>query len=296
MLEKEIYGNPELAHVFGEENKLDKRGIRNKTISEEILADYEAFDYRIPKRGDVVSATFHNQSDSEYLLNVNGFKDFIRVDNKGSEFKHFEDLEKGDEIERFSKHYVDRPHEEYLQAVMPTYQGDNHTSNWLNEEFAKTGADSSIDKVFRTDITKLIVDDPVKRVDNMTMAWGLEARVPFLDTELVEWALKMPAKLKMKQEGKYPLKKIARDLLPSSVIDRKKGYFPMPALKYVQGDFLEFMSDILTSSACLNRGVFDQKYVNKVINSPRNYMTALNGSRLWHLALFEFWMQVNVDR
>ncbi len=204
--------------------------------------------------------------------------------------------EKGDEIERFSKHYVDRPHEEYLQAVMPTYQGDNHTSNWLNKEFAKTGADSFIDKVFRTDITKLIVDDPVKRVDNMTMAWGLEARVPFLDTELVEWALKMPAKLKMKEEGKYPLKKIARELLPSSVIDRKKGYFPMPALKHVQGDFLEFMSDILTSSACLNRGVFDQYYVNKVINSPRDYMTALNGSRLWHLALFEFWMQINVDR
>ena len=204
--------------------------------------------------------------------------------------------EKGDEIERFSKHYVDRPHEEYLQAVMPTYQGDNHTSNWLNKEFAKTGADSFIDKVFRTDITKLIVDDPVKRVDNMTMAWGLEARVPFLDTELVEWALKMPANLKMKEEGKYPLKKIARELLPSSVIDRKKGYFPMPALKYVQGEFLEFMSDILTSSACLNRGVFDQNYVNKVINSPRDYMTALNGSRLWHLALFEFWMQINVDR
>jgi len=204
--------------------------------------------------------------------------------------------EKGDEIERFSKHYVDRPHAEYLQAVMPTYQGDNHTSNWLNKEFAKTGADSFIDKVFRTDITKLIVDDPVKRVDNMTMAWGLEARVPFLDTELVEWALKMPANLKMKQEGKYPLKKIARELLPSSVIDRKKGYFPMPALKHVQGDFLEFMSDILTSSACLNRGVFNQNYVEKVINSPRDYMTALNGSRLWHLALFEFWMQINVDR
>jgi len=204
--------------------------------------------------------------------------------------------EKGDEIERFSKHYVDRPHEEYLQAVMPTYQGDNHTSNWLNKEFAKTGADSFIDKVFRTDITKIIVDDPVKRVDNMTMAWGLEARVPFLDTELVEWALKMPANLKMKQDGKYPLKKIARELLPSSVIDRKKGYFPMPALKHVQGDFLEFMSDILTSGACLNRGIFNQNYVNKVINSPRDYMTALNGSRLWHLALFEFWMQINVDR
>ena len=203
--------------------------------------------------------------------------------------------EHGDEIESFSKHYVDRPHEEYLQTVMPIYQGENHTHKWLSKEFLKPGADSFIDKVFRTDMTRLIVDDPVKRVDNMTMAWGLEARVPFMDTELVEWALKIPPALKMREEGKYPLKKIARELLPSSVIDRKKGYFPMPALKYIQGDFLEFMSDILLSSSCHNRGIFDQKYINKVINSPRDYMTSLNGSRLWHLALLEFWMQINVD-
>ena len=203
--------------------------------------------------------------------------------------------EHGDEIESFSKHYVDRPHEEYLQTVMPIYQGENHTHKWLSKEFLKPGADSFIDKVFRIDMTRLIVDDPVKRVDNMTMAWGLEARVPFMDTELVEWALKIPPALKMREEGKYPLKKIARELLPSSVIDRKKGYFPMPALKYIQGDFLEFMSDILLSSSCHNRGIFDQKYINKIINSPRDYMTSLNGSRLWHLALLEFWMQINVD-
>ena len=203
--------------------------------------------------------------------------------------------EHGDEIESFSKHYVDRPHDEYLQTVMPIYQGENHTHKWLSKEFLKPGADSFIDKVFRTDMTRLIVDDPVKRVDNMTMAWGLEARVPFMDTELVEWALKIPPSLKMREEGKYPLKKIARELLPSSVIDRKKGYFPMPALKYIQGDFLEFMSDILLSRSCRNRGIFDQKYINKVINSPRDYMTSLNGSRLWHLALLEFWMQINVD-
>ena len=204
--------------------------------------------------------------------------------------------EQGNEVDRFAKHYVDRPHEEFLQTVMPTYHGPNYTNKWLTKEFNKSGAETFMDKVLRTDITRLIVDDPVKRVDNMTMAWGLEARVPFMDTDLVEWALKMPASLKMKGDGKFPLKKIARDLLPASVIDRKKGYFPMPALKYVQGEYLEFMSDILTSNACINRGIFSQEYVNNVINSPRKYMTALNGSRLWHLALLEFWMQINIDQ
>jgi asparagine synthase (glutamine-hydrolysing) len=55
------------------------------------------------------------------------------------------------------------------------------------------------------------------------------------------------------------------------------------------------MSDILLSSACRNRGIFNQQYIDKVINSPKDYMTALNGSRLWHLALLEYWLQLNVD-
>jgi asparagine synthase (glutamine-hydrolysing) len=203
--------------------------------------------------------------------------------------------ETGSEVERFSKHYVDRPYAEYLQTVRKQYHSGNHTQNWLNKEFAKPNVDEFMDKVFRCDITRLIVDDPVKRVDNMTMAWGLEARVPFMDYQLVEHALSIPPSLKMQEEGKYPLKKIARNLLPASVIDRKKGYFPMPALKYVRGEFLEFMADILTSSQCINRGVFNQAYVQKVINNPEKYMTALNGSRLWHLALLEYWLQINVD-
>jgi len=204
--------------------------------------------------------------------------------------------EQGDEVSRFSKHYVDRPHEDFLQTVNLSYHGANHTHNWLNKEFAKENAECFMDKVFRTDITRLIVDDPVKRVDNMTMAWGLEARVPFMDTKLVEWALQMPPELKMREEGKHPLKQISRGLLPDSVIDRKKGYFPMPALKYVQGEFLAFMSDILSSQACINRGIFNRNYVNKVITSPRDYMTALNGSRLWHMALLEYWLQTNLDQ
>jgi len=203
--------------------------------------------------------------------------------------------ESGNEVERFAKHYVDRPYEEYLQTVNQQYHSGNHTEAWLNKEFAKANADEFMDKVFRTDITRLVVDDPVKRVDNMTMAWGLEARVPFMDYQLVEHALSISPGLKMSEEGKHPLKQISRGLLPDSVIDRKKGYFPMPALKYVRGEFLDFMADILNSTQCINRGVYNQDFVQKVINQPEHYMTALNGSRLWHLALLEYWLQTNID-
>ncbi|MBS1236729.1 MAG: asparagine synthase, partial [Proteobacteria bacterium] len=158
----------------------------------------------------------------------------------------------------------------------------------------KPAADSFMDQVLRLDVTTLVVDDPVKRVDNMTMAWGLEARVPFLDHELVELAAQMPPELRLKNGGKHPLKVIARGLLPDAVIDRPKGYFPVPALKYVRGPFLDFMRDILDSTACHNRGLFQRPYVDKLLADPERYLTPIQGSKLWHLALLEFWLQTNV--
>jgi asparagine synthase (glutamine-hydrolysing) len=129
----------------------------------------------------------------------------------------------------------------------------------------------------------------------MTMAWGLEARVPFLDHELVELAAKMPPELKLKEGGKFPLKAIARGLIPDSVIDRPKGYFPVPALKYVRGEFLEFMRGILLSQACIKRNLYQRNYVEKLLADPEKYLTRIQGSKLWHLALLEYWLQLNVD-
>ena len=129
----------------------------------------------------------------------------------------------------------------------------------------------------------------------MTMAWGLEARVPFLDHELVELAMQMPPELKLMSGGKHVLKNIGRGLIPDSVIDRPKGYFPMPALKYVRGEFFEFMRDILNSEACIHRNLFARPYLDKLLASPDQYFTKLQGSKLWHMALLELWLQLNVD-
>ncbi|MCF6293738.1 MAG: N-acetylglutaminylglutamine amidotransferase, partial [Robiginitomaculum sp.] len=197
----------------------------------------------------------------------------------------------GSDLARFSQHYFDRDHTEYLDTVTPGYQTEDFTSQQIQHLLNMPDADEFMDKVLRMDVTTLIVDDPVKRVDNMTMAWGLEARVPFLDHKLVELAAKMPVELKLKSGGKHPLKVISRGLLPDKVIDRPKGYFPMPALKYVRGEFLDFMADTLCSQACVERGLYQRKYVDKLLSEPESHHTRLNGSKLWHLALLEYWRQ-----
>jgi len=204
--------------------------------------------------------------------------------------------EQGSDLERFARHYFDRDHAEFLDTVSLEYRGADHTSALVQSLLAEPGADEFMDRVLRMDVTTLIVDDPVKRVDNMTMAWGLEARVPFLDHELVELAAQMPPALKLKSGGKHPLKWIARGLIPDAVIDRPKGYFPMPALKYVRGEFLDFMQDILDSRACHERNLYNRTYVDKLLAEPEKHFTKLRGSKLWHLALLEYWLQLNVDK
>ena len=205
------------------------------------------------------------------------------------------DAETGTAVERFSRHYFDRNHTEYLEMIAPQWQVADVTTELVARELAKPQADTFLDEVWRFDATTLIVDDPVKRLDNMPMAWGLEVRVPFLDHELVELAARMPPELKLKEGGKYPLKAISRGVIPDAVIDRPKGYFPVPALKHVRGPFLELMRGILQSDACIRRGLYQRAYVDKVLANPEAHFTRIQGSKLWHMALLEWWLQVHVD-
>jgi asparagine synthase (glutamine-hydrolysing) len=203
--------------------------------------------------------------------------------------------EEGPYVDRLRRHYLDRDHAEFAAMLAPTFQAGDVTSELLAAKLAEPYADEFIDQLLRAEATLFITDDPVKRVDNMTMAWGLEARVPFLDHHLVELAAQLPPELKLGSGGKHVLKTIARGLLPAAVIDRPKGYFPMPALKYVRGEFLEFMRGILDSAACRQRGLYRREYVDLLLAEPDRHLTRIQGSKLWHLALLEYWLQRNVD-
>lgn len=191
----------------------------------------------------------------------------------------------------FAPYYFDRTHEAWQAAVEPDWHVADGTSEWVAEALVAPQAETFLDAVWRLDVTTLLVDDPVKRVDNMTMAWGLEARVPFLDHALVAWAMALPPEWKLRAGGKWPLKALARGRLPDGVIDRPKGYFPMPALKYVRGRFFEQMADLLTSQRARERGLFRRAFVAALLAQPERWRTPLGGSLLWHAALLEWWLQ-----
>lgn len=197
----------------------------------------------------------------------------------------------GSRVERFARHYFDRDHDEFLQMLAPELVSEDHTRALIEAALNEPGADTLLDAVLRLDVTTLVVDDPVKRVDNMTMAAGLEARVPFLDHELVELAARIPAELKVRDGGKYILKEAARSVIPHEVIDRPKGYFPVPALKYLRGPFLDFVQEALRQPEARKRGIVRQNYLEELLRAPEEHITPLGGSKLWQVAVLELWLQ-----
>jgi len=193
----------------------------------------------------------------------------------------------------YARVFFDRDEADWQDAVNPRFHGPNHSRDFVEAHFAMPGASSGVDKALRLDSTVMLVDDPVKRVDNMTMAWGLEARVPFLDHELVELAARVPPELKVREGGKWILKEASRRVIPSAVIDRPKGYFPVPALKYLRGPSLDLVRDVLGATAAKERGLFQQDYLDMLFEKPDAHITPLRGSKLWQCALLEFWLQTH---
>lgn len=196
-------------------------------------------------------------------------------------------------LELYSRVFFDRDFDEFKKAVEGSYVSRDYATDFVRQKFQEKGAEEAIDRALRLDTSIMLVDDPVKRVDNMTMAWGLEARVPFLDHSLLELAAKIPAKYKVKEGGKFVLKEVGRRVIPHEVIDRPKGYFPVPALKYLEGQYLEMVRDLLSSEKARNRKIFNQDYVSMLFEDPKKHLTPLKGSKLWQIALLEHWLQEN---
>jgi asparagine synthase (glutamine-hydrolysing) len=197
-----------------------------------------------------------------------------------------------DAVEAYARVFFDRRWPALRELLEPDWLiDDDAPTQFIAEQFGRPGAQTAVDAALRNDTTIMLVDDPVKRVDNMTMAWGLEARVPFLDHELVELAGRIPPELKLADGGKGVLKRAARGVVPDEVIDRTKGYFPVPAIRQLDGPYLERVRQALTDPVAARRGLFRPDAVNRMLREPNAVRTTLGSNALWQLALLEMWLQ-----
>ncbi len=203
------------------------------------------------------------------------------------------DIAREQTTEAYAKVFFDRGHADVLDILSAEYVAAEGDPSWefVKAHQSRRGADTAVDAALRLDTQVMLVDDPVKRVDTMTMAWGLEARVPFLDHDFVELAATCPAELKLASGGKGVLKDASRTLLPAEVIDRTKGYFPVPGIRHLHGDIMDMVRDALTNDAARARGLYRPETVAKLLAAPNETRTTLGANALWQLAVLEMWLQ-----
>jgi asparagine synthase (glutamine-hydrolysing) len=139
--------------------------------------------------------------------------------------------------------------------------------------------------------------DILTKVDRMTMAHSLEARPPLLDHKLVEFAATIPPHLRLRGDTtKYLFKQAMRGLLPDHIIDRPKHGFAVPLARWFRGELSEFARDTLLSQTCRERGVFDVRHVERLLDlNERGRDLDL---QLWTILSFEMWCRrfMDVDR
>jgi len=128
----------------------------------------------------------------------------------------------------------------------------------------------------------------------MTMAHSLEARPPLLDHRLVEFAATIPARFRLRDgTTKYLFKRAMRGTLPDDIIDRPKHGFAVPLAHWFRNDLAEFARDLLLSDTCRQRGFFDTRYIDRLLQlNERGRDLDL---QLWTILSFELWCRRFLD-
>jgi asparagine synthase (glutamine-hydrolysing) len=165
----------------------------------------------------------------------------------------------------------------------------------LEPWFGRANGAGIVDAALLTDIMTYLPNDLLVKVDIATMAVSLEARSPFLDHQVIEFAASLPEKLKLRGlTTKYLLKRVLRRLLPSENLERRKMGFGVPIGHWFRGKLQPFLREILLSERALKRGLFRPESVNQIVERHTAGERDC-ANQLWTLLMLELWFQRFID-
>ena len=171
----------------------------------------------------------------------------------------------------------------------------SHPIDSLNDWFERANGADVIDKTMFVDQMTYLPNDLLVKVDIATMANSLEARSPFLDHKVIEFAASLPAEIKVKKaDTKTLLKKVAAELVPREAIYRRKMGFGVPIAAWLRGEMRDFLTANLLSEKFARRGLFDAAEVAALIDE-HTAQTHDHATPLWTLLMLELWFQRFID-
>jgi asparagine synthase (glutamine-hydrolysing) len=175
-------------------------------------------------------------------------------------------------------------------AVIPAWE-----SNVVQRYFDSAPTAEQLARKLYTDVKSTLVSEMLTKVDRMTMAHGLEARVPFLDHRLVEWAFTLPARHKLRgMDGKRVVKKAMEPYLPRATIERKKQGFNVPMSIWMRNELKEFVRDQLSAARFRSRGLFRPARVDALLDAHFSGR-ADSSNKIIALLMLELWFRQVVD-
>jgi asparagine synthase (glutamine-hydrolysing) len=167
---------------------------------------------------------------------------------------------------------------------------------FLMDQWQEAKTDDLVDKLLHLDIHSYLPEDLLVKMDIATMANSLEARVPFLDHEFMEFAAAIPSHLKLKgAQSKFILKQAFADLLPKEVVNRKKMGFGVPVSRWFRHELKDYVYDILLDERTLRRGYFKRVGIQRLLEEHVDLRND-HSAKLWALLFLETWFRVFIDR
>jgi asparagine synthase (glutamine-hydrolysing) len=172
---------------------------------------------------------------------------------------------------------------------------NHHAAEMLDPWFARANGSGIVDAALLADIMTYLPNDLLVKVDIATMAVSLEARSPFLDHKVIEFAASLPEKYKLRGlTTKYLLKQILKKLLPQENLDRRKMGFGVPIGHWFRGQLQPFLRETILSEKALKRGLFKPEAVKQMVElhtrGERDH-----SHQLWTLLMLELWFQRFID-
>ena len=161
--------------------------------------------------------------------------------------------------------------------------------------FAEVPHDDFVNRMLHVDLKTFLPELNLTYGDKLSMAASIEMRVPFLDYEVVEFMTRVPARLKVRGlTGKYLLRRAVADLLPSSILRRRKAGFGAPIRRWLDIDLAEMVDDLLSSETVRARGYFDPAAVHRLVENDRQGIED-NTYHIWALLTLELWQRIFID-
>ena len=161
----------------------------------------------------------------------------------------------------------------------------------IRQHLDKCNSKDSLEKLLYLDAKLYLQDDVLVKVDRASMANSIEVRSPFLDKEFVEFVSSLEPSLKLRKfKTKYILKKAALKRLPKEIVNRPKKGFGIPIGKWINGELRSFVTDVLDPSLIKRQGIFDGKYVKKILDE-HFHKKKDNRKLIWTLLIFQLWHQ-----